>query len=91
MRNKFKVEEFETFEDFRISTTKRIFDLIFSSIMLIILSPFLLILGLLICIDSKGPAIYVSKRVDTGYDIFNFYKFRLIYLGSDKKELNYPN
>lgn len=85
MRNKFKVEEFETFEDFRISTTKRIFDVIFSSIILIILSPFLLIIALLICIDSKGPVIYVSKRVGTGYDIFNFYKFRSMYLGSDKK------
>lgn len=86
MKKKFKVKEFETFEDFRISISKRIFDIIFASIALIILSPFLLITAILIKIESKGPVIYKSYRVGTGYDIFRFYKFRSMYLESENKQ-----
>ncbi|MCX8010721.1 MAG: sugar transferase [Ignavibacteria bacterium] len=41
----------------------RVLDIILSLIALIILSPILLIITLLIKLDSKGPAIFISKRV----------------------------
>ncbi|MCD4772374.1 MAG: sugar transferase [Bacteroidales bacterium] len=85
MKKNFKVKELETFEDFRIPKTKRIFDILFSSIALLIVSPVLLITALLIKIESKGPIIFKSDRVGTGYDIFCFYKFRSMYIGSENK------
>ncbi len=85
MKRKFKSPEFETFEEFRIPTGKRIFDIVFAVLSLVVLSPFMLITVLLIKISSKGPVIFISQRVGTGYDIFNFYKFRSMFRGSDKK------
>jgi lipopolysaccharide/colanic/teichoic acid biosynthesis glycosyltransferase len=36
-------------------------------------------------LESKGPVFYISKRVGTGYRIFNFYKFRSMRVGADKE------
>lgn len=64
---------------------KRSFDIIFSVIAILILSPFLLIIAALIKLESKGPVIYVSKRVGSNYKVFDFYKFRSMYLDADKR------
>ncbi|MCK9272900.1 exopolysaccharide biosynthesis polyprenyl glycosylphosphotransferase [Candidatus Gracilibacteria bacterium] len=56
---------------------KRIFDIIVSFISLIFLSPFFIIIGLLIKLeDPSGPAIYKNKRVGKNQSFFNLYKFR---------------
>lgn len=68
----------------RISTGKRIFDILFSLFVLLSLSPFLLLIALLIKLESKGPVFYNSERVGTGYRIFKFYKFRSMRLNADK-------
>lgn len=70
--------------DLRIKPGKRIFDIAFSLIAIIILSPVLLLIALLIKLESKGPVFYISKRVGTGYRIFNFYKFRSMRSDADK-------
>ena len=62
---------------------KRVLDTTLASIALITLAPFFLIVALLIKLDSNGPVFYTSKRVGTGYKIFNFYKFRSMRLGAD--------
>jgi lipopolysaccharide/colanic/teichoic acid biosynthesis glycosyltransferase len=85
MKRKFKSPEKESFAEFRIPIGKRIFDILFSVFALIIFSPIMLITTLLIILDSRGSVLFISKRVGTGYDIFNFYKFRSMYKGSDKK------
>lgn len=85
MREKFKVKTSETFEDFKISCSKRVFDILFSIVLLIILSPFWIIAMLLIKLESRGSVLYIARRVGTGYDIFKFYKLRTMYVGSDKK------
>ncbi len=64
---------------------KRAFDIILSGISLLILSPFFLIIAALIRMESKGSVIYKSKRVGTGYHVFNFYKFRSMRIGADKE------
>lgn len=56
--------------------SKRAFDIIVSSVLMIILSPLFLLVMLAVKLESKGPALYVSKRAGRGYRIFNFYKFR---------------
>jgi len=68
----------------RIGFFKRAFDVIFSSLVLLALSPILLLVALLIKIDSKGPVFFISKRVGAGYRLFDFYKFRSMKQGADQ-------
>lgn len=65
----------------------RIFDVILSFIGLLILSPFLLIVYLLIRLESKGGGFYAQTRTGKGGKPFQLYKFRSMRIGSDKKGL----
>lgn len=69
--------------EYKIPRPKRVFDVVSSGGILLVLSPILLIIAALIRLDSKGPIIYKSKRVGTGYRIFDFYKFRSMKAGAD--------
>jgi lipopolysaccharide/colanic/teichoic acid biosynthesis glycosyltransferase len=73
--------------------SKRVFDIVVASIALTILSPLLLLIALAIKIESRGSVFYVAKRAGRGYQIFNFYKFRTMQRGADKRisELNHLN
>lgn len=75
------------------STAKRVFDIFFASLVLLVLSPLLLLIALLIKIESPGPIIYRSKRVGTGYHVFDFLKFRSMYRDADQrlKDLQHLN
>ncbi len=55
---------------------KRLFDLIFSSVVLVVASPFLLLIALAIKIDSKGPVFYRPVRVGKRGARISVYKFR---------------
>lgn len=63
---------------------KRLFDIIVSLIMLIILSPILIILAILIKIDSKGPVFYRQLRVTKYNRDFRIFKFRTMRQDADK-------
>jgi lipopolysaccharide/colanic/teichoic acid biosynthesis glycosyltransferase len=63
---------------------KRIIDLAISGSMLFTLSPLFLLIAILVKLDSKGPAFYKSKRVGTGYKVFDFYKFRSMRTDADQ-------
>jgi lipopolysaccharide/colanic/teichoic acid biosynthesis glycosyltransferase len=63
---------------------KRIIDLAISGSMLFFLSPLYLIIAIAIKMDSKGPVFYKSKRVGTGYKVFDFYKFRSMRTDADQ-------
>ena len=66
---------------------KRIFDIFFSLIGLLILSPFLAIISLLIIIGSGLPVFYIQKRVGR-YDVdFGLFKFRTMKKNADKAGL----
>ena len=69
---------------YKMPAGKRFIDLFISSMMLICLLPVLLIVAILIKFDSKGPIFYRSKRVGTGYKVFNFYKFRSMRTDADQ-------
>ena len=62
---------------------KRIFDFVVSLLMLIVISPILIIIGLLIKIDSKGPIIFKQERITQYGKRFYIYKFRTMYSGSE--------
>jgi len=72
---------------------KRAFDVFFSGMALLFLSPIFLVVYLWIKLESKGPAFYYSYRVGTGYRVFKFYKFRSMYVNADKrlKDLKHLN
>ncbi len=63
---------------------KRIFDIFFSGIGLIILLPFFLVLSLLIVLDSKGGIFYKQVRVGKNGVDFYLFKFRSMRIGADK-------
>ncbi|GAB4424749.1 MAG: hypothetical protein OHK0039_42120 [Bacteroidia bacterium] len=68
----------------QIPLAKRIFDIAVSGTALLLLGPLLLIVALLIKLESRGPVFYISKRVGTGYRVFDFYKFRSMRADADK-------
>lgn len=78
---------------FQIPLWKRIFDIVCSSIGIIILSPVLIITAIAIKLESKGPVLFKSKRVGTNYKIFDFLKFRSMYTDAEErlKELSKAN
>ena len=55
---------------------KRLFDIIFSLILIILLSPLLIIISILIRLESKGNPIFSQKRVGQESKSFTIYKFR---------------
>lgn len=63
---------------------KRVFDIVASSIMLIILSPVFLLLAIVIKIDSKGPVFYRQVRITQYNKKFRIFKFRTMCQGADK-------
>lgn len=62
--------------NYRIPLYKRTFDVLASGTALLLLSPLLGLVAAAVAIESKGPVIFKSKRVGTGYHVFDFYKFR---------------
>ena len=70
---------------FKIPIWKRLFDIIFSILAIIILSPIMIATVIAIKLESKGPAIFKSKRVGTNYKVFEFLKFRSMYTDAEKR------
>ena len=62
----------------------RFFDILFSCLGLICLSPILLIIYILIKTESKGPGLYAQKRIGKDGKPFKLLKFRTMREGSDK-------
>ncbi|MDE5544607.1 MAG: sugar transferase, partial [Bacteroidales bacterium] len=65
----------------------RFFDLLFSFLGLVILSPLLLCLYVAVRIESPGGGFYRQRRVGKGGKEFTLYKFRSMRVGSDAKGL----
>lgn len=64
--------------------SKRVMDIFFSAIILVLGIPFWLIIALLIKLDSNGPVLFKQERIGQGGKIFCCYKFRSMYVGSEK-------
>jgi lipopolysaccharide/colanic/teichoic acid biosynthesis glycosyltransferase len=65
----------------------RLFDIIFSFIILIILLPLFLLFALVIILTSKGGVFYLQKRVGKDGKIFSLIKFRTMFVNADKQGL----
>lgn len=84
-RLKKQTEEVELIHIFKLPLWKRCFDLIFTFIALLCLSPLFLLTAIAIRLESKGPVIYTSQRVGSNYKVFGFLKFRSMYVDADKR------
>ena len=70
---------------FKIPIWKRLFDIFFSALGIIILSPIFIITAIAIRLESKGPVLFKSKRVGTNYNVFDFLKFRSMYVDAEER------
>lgn len=63
---------------------KRAFDVAFSLLILIFLSPLYIILAFLIAVSSPGPIFYIQQRVGKNYKRFGCLKFRTMVRNADE-------
>lgn len=72
------------------TVSKRVADLLLSSLLLVLLAPLFLLIALLIRLDSPGPALFVQTRVGKSGSLFNIWKFRSMFADVSKYERS-PN
>ena len=65
---------------------KRVFDILFSLIVLVPFLPIWLIIAICVAIDTKATPVYVQERVGRGEKLFNILKFRTMVKDSDNVE-----
>lgn len=67
--------------------SKRLFDIFFSIVGLTFLLPLFIIIALVIAIESRGGVFYLQNRVGKNNIDFKLYKFRTMFINSDKAGL----
>ena len=65
--------------------TKRLLDLLLSIFGLIVISPFLVVVAIVIKLYDRGPVLYFQKRIGQNNKEFTVYKFRTMYEGSHEQ------
>ncbi len=70
---------------------KRIFDLIFATLISVIALPVGLLIALAIRLDSPGPVLYAQTRVGRNGDLFKIYKFRSMVANADERRSEIAN
>ena len=80
MRNSFVRPYYEILKKKRLELCiKRLFDIIFSIILIFLFFPLFLIIALLIKLDSNGSVLFIQKRVTCNYKLFKIFKFRTMF------------
>lgn len=64
---------------------KRMEDLVFAGFMLLLTSPFFLVIALMIKGTDKGPVFYTQERLTKDGRVFTIYKFRTMIVDAEKK------
>ncbi len=64
---------------------KRLFDITVSFVLLLLFSPFFVLIALFIKFDSKGPVFFRQQRVTTNMKTFKIFKFRSMVQDAEKK------
>ena len=62
---------------------KRVLDIVFSLLAMVILSPLFLITAVAVRLDSRGPVIFRQKRLGLDARAFDIYKFRTMCVGAE--------
>jgi len=64
------------------SVTKRVVDILLSAILILLALPFMVVIGALVKVTSRGPIIFRQERVGRGGRAFTILKFRTMYADS---------
>ena len=64
---------------------KRYLDVFFAIVLLVPLLPIMLIVAILVKLDSKGPAIFVQKRLALNGGTFDIFKFRTMCINAEQQ------
>ena len=70
---------------------KRFFDILFSFLFIILLSPLLLVVAIIIKCSSKGPVFYKQERLGLNGKKFNIIKFRTMVVDAEKNGAQWSN
>lgn len=62
---------------------KRVLDIVFSLLAMVILSPLFLVTAVAVRLDSRGPVIFRQKRLGLDARAFDIYKFRTMCVGAE--------
>jgi exopolysaccharide biosynthesis polyprenyl glycosylphosphotransferase len=65
---------------------KRVADIGFAAILLVLLAPVLLVTSLLIALVSPGPILFTQQRVGLNKRLFRMYKFRTMRVGAESQQ-----
>ncbi|MDQ5956371.1 MAG: sugar transferase [Candidatus Rhabdochlamydia sp.] len=68
-----------------VKKRKRVFDILFSLMALLLGLPFFIVIAFLIKFSSKGPIFYCSSRLGHKGRLFKFWKFRSMYCDADSR------
>lgn len=63
---------------------KRTLDLFASFFLMLLFAPLFGLIGILVRLDSPGPAVFVQKRVGRDGELFDIYKFRSMHTNAPK-------
>jgi exopolysaccharide biosynthesis polyprenyl glycosylphosphotransferase len=66
---------------------KRLVDLLFAALLLVLLAPFLLAVAVLVRLTSRGPAVFRQERAGMNGRPFTLYKFRTMVQGSELRRM----
>lgn len=62
---------------------KRLLDMVFACLILVVSSPVLLLIAIAIKLDSEGPAVFSQRRLGRGGKEFDMYKFRTMVMNAE--------
>jgi len=79
------------FQDTNSLVIKRLIDILISTLLLILLSPLMLLVGIAIRLDSPGKAIYSQLRNGQNGKSFKIYKFRSMYKDAEKSGVRWTS
>jgi lipopolysaccharide/colanic/teichoic acid biosynthesis glycosyltransferase len=65
-------------------SAKRLFDVVFSALGLLVLAPLLLVLAVLIKSSEKGPVFFLQERVGRHGRLFKIWKFRTMVVNAER-------
>lgn len=67
---------------------ERSLDIVISLLLLVLLFPLFLVIGILINLNSKGPVFFTQMRIGRNNELFKFYKFRTMKIGTPNVATN---
>jgi exopolysaccharide biosynthesis polyprenyl glycosylphosphotransferase len=90
LRQDWDIQCYSTLYDYRKNRRaewlcKRLFDVTFSLLCMLVLMPFFVLIALAIRLDSRGPVVFRQKRIGYRGKPFYMYKFRSMHMNAEDR------